>query len=165
MDLLSGLLGGKGNLVVNEDGGTDNGQVQFRELLRQGALQAYDSTSGAPGTHDSSVKSGDRTPAFTGTFSRPDAARLRADIEDRESGRFFAGGNGFVREWDACSNTPFLRSKEARQIVTYDDPVSLEMKAQLVRQAGMLGANMFDIHGDTDERDLTDALRRGLAML
>ncbi|PIL37075.1 hypothetical protein GSI_00767 [Ganoderma sinense ZZ0214-1] len=172
VDVVSGLMDGssnnKGNLVVNEDGGTDNGQVQFRELLKQGTLQAYDSTSGAPGTDASSANSGDRTrrtPAFTGSFSRPDAARLRADIEDRESSRFFAGGNGFVREWDACSNTPFLRSEGASQIVTYDDPVSLEMKAQLVRQAGMLGANMFDIHGDTDEWDLTDALRRGLGLV
>ncbi|KAM5540432.1 hypothetical protein V8D89_005890 [Ganoderma adspersum] len=103
----------RSNMVVNEDGGTDNGQVQFRELPR----------------------------------------------------RFFAGGNGFVREWDRCSSTPFLRSQEMRQIVTYDDPASLEMKAQLVRQVGMLGVNMFDIHGDTDEWDLTDALRRGLGLL
>ena len=40
--------------------------------------------------------------------------------------------------------------------ILYDDPVSLEIKAQLVLQAGMLGVNMFDIHGDTDEWDLTD---------
>ena len=66
--------------------------------------------------------------------------------------------------WDACSNTPFLRSAGAQQVVAYDDPVSLEIKAQLVREAGMRGVNMFDVHGDTDDWDLTDALRRGLGL-
>ncbi|KAI1795158.1 glycoside hydrolase [Ganoderma leucocontextum] len=172
---LLGMLIGGSNVVVNEDGGTDDGQVQFRELVRQGALQAYDSgssSSGAPGTDPSSANggangnadAGGRTPAYNGSFSGPDAARLRADIENREPRRLFAGANGFVREWDECSSTPFLRSEAARQVVTYDDPVSLEMKGQLVRQAGMLGVNMFDIHGDTDRWDLTDAVRRGLGL-
>ena len=172
LGLLGGLVGGflPSKLVVNEDGGTDSGQVQFRELVKQGVLQAYDSGSsnpGTPGTGPSSANANPdgRTPAYAGSFSRPDAARLRTNIEKREPRRFFAGANGFVREWDACSSTPFLRSEEARQVVTYDDPVSLEMKSQLVRQAGMLGANIFDIHGDTDEWDLTDALRRGLGLL
>lgn len=167
---LSGIVGSliphyKSNMVVNEDGGTDNGQVQFRELVRQGAIQAHASSSGAPVTDASSSTSVSRTPKHTGSFNRPDAARPHRDIEAREPRRFFAGGNGFVREWDACSSTPFLRSQKARQIVTYDDPVSLEIKAQLVLQAGMLGVNMFDIHGDTDEWDLTDSLRRGLGLL
>lgn len=167
---LSGIVGSliphyKSNMAVNEDGGTDNGQVQFRELVRQGAIQAHASSSGAPVTDASSSTSVSRTPKHTGSFNRPDAARPHRDIEAREPRRFFAGGNGFVREWDACSSTPFLRSQKARQIVTYDDPVSLEIKAQLVLQAGMLGVNMFDIHGDTDEWDLTDSLRRGLGLL
>ena len=57
-----------------------------------------------------------------------------------------------------------MRSEDARQVVTYDDPVSLEMKGQLVRQAGMLGVNMFDVHGDTDEWALVDSLRKGLGL-
>ncbi|KAI9001092.1 glycoside hydrolase [Trametes punicea] len=113
-------------LIVNEDGGTDDGQVQFRELVRQGAV--------------------------------------RAMLENAEPRALFAGGGGFERGWDACSSTPFLRSAAARQVVAYDDPVSLEMKAQLVREAGMRGANMFDVHGDTDEWDLADALLRGLGV-
>ncbi|KAF8592399.1 glycoside hydrolase family 18 protein [Ramaria rubella] len=74
----------------------------------------------------------------------------------------FVGNGGFQREWDACSSTPFLRSETMQQIVTYDDPESLAMKAGLVKKMGILGVNMWDAHGDTREWDLIDGIRRGL---
>ncbi|OSD04163.1 glycoside hydrolase family 18 protein [Trametes coccinea BRFM310] len=134
-------------LVTNEDGGTDDGQVQFRELVQQGVLQPDDGT----GT--------------IATDAGPDVARsdaVRMSVESAEPRAVFAGTSGFARGWDLCSSTPFLHSDAARQVVAYDDPVSLEMKAQLAREAGMRGVNMFDVHGDTDEWDLADALLRGL---
>ncbi|KAL0949420.1 hypothetical protein HGRIS_009481 [Hohenbuehelia grisea] len=76
----------------------------------------------------------------------------------------FVGGQGFTRYWDECSATPFLRSPEAGQIITYDDPQSLGMKAAFAKQVGMLGVNMFDVHGDTPEWDLIDATRKGLRL-
>jgi chitinase len=74
---------------------------------------------------------------------------------------FYAAG-GFVRYWDDCSSTPYLRSDSARQIITYDDPESLAMKAAFALQTGMLGVNMFDAHGDTDQGDLINAIRTAL---
>ncbi|TFK92187.1 glycoside hydrolase family 18 protein [Polyporus arcularius HHB13444] len=131
--------------VENEDGGMNDGQVQFSELVKQGVLHGYSSAPSAdPGA---------------------DAGALRLAIENAEPRSLFAGDKGFVRMWDACSSTPYLRSAGAGQVVTYDDPVSLEMKAQMVRQAGMRGVNMFDVHGDTEEWDLVDALRRGLGLV
>ena len=59
---------------------------------------------------------------------------------------------------------PFLRSSATRQIVTYDDPESLGMKGAFVRQAGILGVNMWDAHGDTREWDLIEGIRRGLGL-
>ncbi|KAI0684816.1 glycoside hydrolase superfamily [Cerioporus squamosus] len=172
--------------VQNEDGGTNDGQVQFSDLVRQGILQAYSSspsadpsslhvdstdTANANGnetssrsTDGSSTGTG-TTPAYTGSFSGADAGALRLAIENAEPRSLFAGDQGFVRMWDACSSTPYLRSEAAGQVVTYDDPVSLEMKAQMVRQAGMRGVNVFDVHGDTDGWDLADALRRGLGLV
>lgn len=76
----------------------------------------------------------------------------------------FIGAGGFTRYWDACSSTPFLHSTSQRQVVTYDDPQSLFLKAAFVRSAGMLGVNLFDIHGDTDSWDLVDSLRHGLGI-
>ncbi|KAL7282344.1 hypothetical protein ACG7TL_003814 [Trametes sanguinea] len=172
-------------LVTNEDGGTDDGQVQFRELVQQGVLQPYylstSNASSSPATADSANGRDDARPRpprprpvrilsddGTGTIATdagPDVARseaVRMSVESAEPRAVFAGTSGFARGWDLCSSTPFLHSDAARQVVAYDDPVSLEMKAQLAREAGMRGVNMFDVHGDTDEWDLADALLRGL---
>ncbi|KAA1466348.1 glycoside hydrolase family 18 protein [Dentipellis sp. KUC8613] len=74
----------------------------------------------------------------------------------------YNGCNGFTRYWDGCSNTPFLRSAGAGQVVTYDDAESLGLKASYAHQRGILGVNMFDVHGDTDKWELVDSLRAGL---
>ncbi|KAH8105920.1 glycoside hydrolase family 18 protein [Cristinia sonorae] len=127
-------------LVTNDDdGGTDNGQLQFRSLLRQGILRY--------------TPSGTSPPTTSLTY-------MNRNVPNR-----FVGAEGFVRRWDACSNTPFLTSKGAKQVVTYDDPQSLEMKGMFAKDAGLFGVNMFDVHGDTDEWDLIDAVRRGLGVV
>ncbi|KAJ7781110.1 glycoside hydrolase family 18 protein [Mycena metata] len=88
-------------------------------------------------------------------------ALVRSSARDN-FGPIFNGTGGFTRYWDKCSSTPFLRSPSAHQVVTYDDPQSLGMKAEFVKRMGMYGVNMFDVHGDTDAWDLTDSIRRGL---
>jgi chitinase len=103
----------------------DSGQIQFRDLVSQGALVCT-------------------------TTANPDGPRS------------CVAGGGFEEFWDGCSSTPFLRSPSAGQVVTYDDPKSLEMKAQLARELRILGTNMFDVHGDTDQWDLTKSVRKGL---
>ncbi|KAF8076520.1 glycoside hydrolase [Lyophyllum atratum] len=74
----------------------------------------------------------------------------------------FDGAGGFERHWDRCSGTPYLRSSSAGQVISYDDPESLYMKAEFASKVGMLGVNIFDTHGDTDQWDMTDAARKGL---
>ncbi|KAI0770846.1 glycoside hydrolase superfamily [Irpex lacteus] len=140
-------------MVHNEDGGTEDGQVQFRELINQKVLQYLSAWStskrGANETDDEGSNDvGVTSVAFAG----------------QQIINVYNGQNGFVRQWDACSSTPYLRSSAARQVITYDDPQSLEMKAVFVRAAGLLGVNMFDVHGDTDKWDLTDGIRRGLGL-
>jgi chitinase len=109
--------------VLNEDGASDGGQIQFRDLIKQGAL----------------VKN------------------------TMATGPLYTGGAGFDRAWDKCSNTPFLRSTVG-QVVTYDDTQSLGLKAAFAKKVGMLGINLFDVHGDTDEWELIDAVRQGLEL-
>jgi len=77
----------------------------------------------------------------------------------------FVGAGGFTRHWDVCSSTPYLRSGFAQQIITFDDPQSLALKAAFAKEAGILGVNMFDVHGDTDDWDLVDSLRKGLGII
>ncbi|KAF8605404.1 glycoside hydrolase [Ceratobasidium sp. AG-I] len=111
-----------GNVRVKGEGeGDDNGQVQFEQLLKEGAI------------------------------------KLSSDGN-------YVGAGGFSRLWDTCSSTPYLVSKNAKQVVTYDDPESLGMKAAFAKEAGLRGVNMFDVHGDTDDWVLTDAIRAGLGL-
>lgn len=111
--------------ITNADGG----QVQFRDLVSQGAL----------------VATGNRDSSGSAIFTAPNST-------------------GFTRNWDNCSSTPWLQGLSAQQIVTYDDPISLGAKASFVRNTQMLGVNMFDLHGDTDAWDLTDALRNNMIL-
>ena len=76
----------------------------------------------------------------------------------------YLGCGGFTREWDACSSTPFLRSEGVGQVIAYDDVQSLGLKSSLVRERKLLGVNMFDLHGDTDQWELVDSIRRGLGL-
>lgn len=80
------------------------------------------------------------------------------------AGPKYIGGCGFTREWDSGSATPFLHSPYTGQVIAYDDPESLRMKATLAKDLDMLGVNMFDVHGDTDRWDLIDAVRSGLGL-
>ncbi|WWD19694.1 hypothetical protein CI109_104158 [Kwoniella shandongensis] len=78
----------------------------------------------------------------------------------------YVGGNGFTREWDSCSSTPWLKSSKSGQIVTYDDPASMSLKGQFAAQAGLRGCNVFSIDGDWTGSSwpLTDAVRSGLGI-
>lgn len=76
----------------------------------------------------------------------------------------YDGAGGFEKHWDSCSSTPYLRSANAGQIIAYDDPESLHMKAKFALKVGMLGTNMFDVHGDSDGWDLTTAVRNGMGL-
>ena len=73
----------------------------------------------------------------------------------------FVGYGGFTRFWDSCSSTPFLVSPYSNQVVTYDDPQSLNIKTKFAKQAGILGVAVWDISGDTKQSDLIDALWQG----
>jgi chitinase len=108
--------------VVSGDGDSD-GQVQFRDLVAQGALLPTNATTQ------------------------------------------YTSGGGFERLWDICSSTPYLRSSSSDQVITYDDPISLGMKAAFAKQVGMLGVNIFDVHGDTDDWNLMDAVRKSMGIL
>ncbi|EIN10400.1 glycoside hydrolase [Punctularia strigosozonata HHB-11173 SS5] len=115
--------------LKTEDGG--EGQIQFRDLIRQGAL------------------------ALAAPTTDPSAPEYKAK---------FVGTGGYTRYWDECSATPYLRSEKAGQVVTFDDPESIGLKAAFAKEAEMLGVNMFDVHGDTDRWDLIDAARDGLKL-
>ena len=189
--------------VLNDAGGTDNGQVQFRDLIKQGALSRINRIleSSSPGTDDASLGNppdpevdidndiacaddfeededdGKQlalslspagglmvTPVVVGSSS-PGSPASHPPPPNVFTPPSFEGAGGFTRHWDLCSSTPYLRSEFAQQIITFDDPQSLGLKATWAKEAGILGVNIFDVHGDTDDWDLADSLRKGLGII
>ena len=196
--------------VLNDAGGYENGQVQFRDLIKQGALARINRIPQSSSSLSSPSRIDDEFKTF-GNHSDPEIDIYDDDIdldcssveeyEDDETQltlslspadgvmvtvdgdpspgspvspspppnvfavASFEGAGGFTRHWDLCSSTPFLRSEFAEQIITFDDPHSLGLKAAWAKEAGILGVNMFDAHGDTDDWDLVDSLRKGLGII
>ena len=62
-------------------------------------------------------------------YERFEAAHSYAELVDK-----FIGRNGFVREWDARAQAPFLWNAQTRAFITYDDPQSIAVKADYVRK-------------------------------
>lgn len=184
--------------VLNDAGGFDSGQVQFRDLIKQGALSRVNQSLGSASLYgagdidgafrdlpDSEIDVGadldcsgiedDDDYGMQLTLSISPEGGLMVTPVDVDSSTppspevftvaAFEGAGGFTRHWDVCSSTPFLRSEFAEQIITFDDPQSLGLKAAWAKEAGILGVNIFDVHGDTDGWDLVDSLRKGLGII
>lgn len=88
---------------------------------------------------------------------------VRQGLLVRNNGGDYEAAGGFERRWDTCSSTPWLRGEAGGQIVSYDDPVSMRLKGELVNRMGLLGINMFAAHGD-DGWALVDGARRGMGV-
>ncbi|KAI5475768.1 glycoside hydrolase family 18 protein [Pseudohyphozyma bogoriensis] len=76
----------------------------------------------------------------------------------------FTAVNGYTREWDECSNTPYLYDVSRSVVITYDDPQSMTLKAQMAAEYGLAGVGMWDISGDTADWQLVDAYRSGMGL-
>lgn len=74
------------------------------------------------------------------------------------------GKNGYTRKWDECSSTPYVYNQARSTVVTYDDPRSLQIKAEFAKQQGLAGTGMWDISGDTSDWALVKATRAGLGL-
>ena len=162
--------------VLNDAGGTDSGQVQFRDLIKQGALNRLLESSLSGTDPDSfgnpldelDCEDEDEGKHLSLSVSAAGGLMVLPVVADSSPDGFaaasFEGARGFTRHWDLCSSTPYLRSEFAGQIITFDDPSSLGLKAAWAREAGILGVNIFDIHGDTDDWVLVDSIRNGLGI-
>ncbi|PBK72768.1 glycoside hydrolase family 18 protein [Armillaria solidipes] len=77
-------------------------------------------------------------------------------LEDTLGQRKFVAPPGSTRHWDWCSSTPFLKS--TNQLVSYDDPESIGLKAEFVMKNGMRGTSMWEATGDTLDNVLTKSV-------
>ncbi|THV08424.1 glycoside hydrolase family 18 protein [Dendrothele bispora CBS 962.96] len=104
------------------------------------------------------------TPAQSDDGQENGSVTVRNLVKQNIIDKSFQPLEGWTREWDSCSSTPFLRDLDGYQAVSYDDDVSLGMKAKFAREMGMLGTNMFELSGDTPDWILLDAVREGLGL-
>lgn len=68
---------------------------------------------------------------------------------------------GYARHWDEQAQAPWLWNAQRHRFISYDDPQSLQAKAQFIR-AKRLGGAMYWSHADDDDEQLLDALDAGL---
>jgi chitinase len=72
----------------------------------------------------------------------------------------FIDRNGFVREWDAKAQAPFLWNAQTRAFITYDDPQSIAIKAEYVREHHLGGMMFWELSQDSGG-ELLDAIVSG----
>jgi chitinase len=128
--------------VKNDWGATSGGQIQFANLIKQGALTP-NSRGGFEGAG--------------GFWRNWDGCSSTVSETSNDRGTFSA---------DKTIVQPWLKSDASGQIITYDDTDSISLKAQFAAQAGLRGCNIFSVDGDyvNGGFPLTDAARSGLGL-
>jgi Chitinase len=89
-------------------------------------------------------------------YERFEAAHPYVELVDK-----FIGRDGFVREWDAKAQAPFLWNAQTRAFITYDDPQSIAVKADYVRKNRLGGMMFWELSQDSGGV-LLDAVVSGL---
>ena len=67
-----------------------------------------------------------------------------------------------TRDWDAAAMVPFLVDAAGKNVLSYDDPASVEAKGSYVKQNGMLGAMFWEYRYDTADHALLKPLVKAL---
>ena len=66
------------------------------------------------------------------------------------------------RQWDPVAMVPFLVDDTGKNVLSYDDPESVEAKGTYVKENGHLGAMFWEYRGDTGDHALLKALVKGV---
>jgi chitinase len=69
---------------------------------------------------------------------------------------------GPTRHWHDQAKVPWLYDREKKLFITYDDPESLKLKAQYVRDQSLGGVMIWELSQDDEKSTLLDALHDGL---
>ncbi len=108
---------------------------------------------GVPATHDGRFQSA--TGPGPGTFE-PGVLDYE-DIVDN-----YLGQGDWVRTWDAEAMAPTLYSASQQSFVSYEDPESLGLKLDWIRELGLGGVMFWELSGDTDDHALVAQMAAAL---
>ncbi|MDX2160371.1 MAG: glycoside hydrolase family 18 protein [bacterium] len=64
----------------------------------------------------------------------------------------------FQRFWDDTAQVPWLYNPVTQVMISYDDPESLTVKAEYVREMGLGGVMFWELSGDDDQASLLTSL-------
>ncbi|MDU1892402.1 MAG: glycoside hydrolase family 18 protein [Dysgonomonas sp.] len=70
--------------------------------------------------------------------------------------------NDFEERWDDISFVPYLVDANGEFICGFDNPKSIDIKCQYIKDHGMLGAMYWEYNGDDDNGTLRKVLYKGL---
>ncbi len=68
------------------------------------------------------------------------------------------GDAKWTQHWHPVAQTPYLFNAGERVFVSYEDPKSIGLRAELARQRDLRGVFMWELTGDDDERSLLKAM-------
>jgi chitinase len=73
----------------------------------------------------------------------------------------FIGRQGFIRYWDDRAKAPYLWNSTSRTFITYDDPQSITIKAQYVKEHHLGGMMFWELSEDRND-ELLDVIARSM---
>jgi len=88
-------------------------------------------------------------------------ARFEAEHSYAELRQKLIGGAGFVRGWDDRAKAPYLWNAASKTFISYDDPQSLAIKADYVREHHLAGMMFWELSQDYDD-ELLDVIVRAM---
>jgi len=88
-------------------------------------------------------------------------ARFEAEHSYAELRQKLISGAGFVRGWDDRAKAPYLWKAASNTFITYDDPQSLAIKADYVREHRLGGMMFWELSQDYDD-ELLDVIVRAM---
>jgi len=73
--------------------------------------------------------------------------------------------DGFTRMWDEKAKVPYLVNAQGTLVLSYDDEESVGLKADYIRDKGLLGAMYWNIEADDASWTLSNAIASRLGLL
>ena len=70
--------------------------------------------------------------------------------------------DGFEKRWDDQAKVPYLVNSSGEMVLSYDDPTSVGLKADFVKQRGLKGAMYWNIEADDSAWSLSKAIAEKL---
>ena len=69
---------------------------------------------------------------------------------------------GYSEQWDSEACAPYIADSDGKLVLGFENPRSIALKCDFIRQNGLLGAMYWDYAGDNASGDLRKAVAEGL---